>query len=54
MYFAPVPEQLPNDRTNGYWALQVVVLDYTGPIFYKGKNKNLKKSLHFAYHMHAV
>ena len=43
IYFAPVPEQLSNDRTNGYRALQVVVLDYTGPIFYKGKNKNLKK-----------
>ena len=27
IYSAPAPEQLPNDRTNGYRTLQVVVLD---------------------------
>ena len=43
-YFAPVPGQLLTDRTNSYRAFQVVGLNYAGPIFYKGKNKNLKKS----------
>ena len=43
-YFAPVPGQLPTDRTNGYRAFQTVGLDYAGLIFYKGKNKNLMKA----------
>ena len=43
-YFAPAPGQLPTDRTNGYRAFQTVGSDYAGPIFYKGKNKNLKKA----------
>ena len=43
-YFAPVPGQLLTDRTYGYRAFQTVGLDYAGPIFYKGKQKNLKKA----------
>ena len=43
-HFAPVPGQLPTDRTNGYRAFQTVGLDYAGLIFYKGKNKNLMKA----------
>ena len=35
---------MTTDEANGFRAFQVVWLDYTSPIFYKAKNKNLKKA----------
>ena len=41
-YVAPIPGQLPPDRTNGRRSFQVIGLDFGRPITYKGKKDSLK------------
>ena len=44
---APIPGQLPPDRTNGRRSFQVIGLDFAGPITYKGKKDSLKQAYVF-------
>ena len=46
-YVAPIPGQLPPDRTNGRRSFQVIGLDFAGPITYEGKKDSLKQAYVF-------
>ena len=43
-YVAPIPGQLLPERTNGCRSVQVIGLDFAGPMSYKGKKDSLKQA----------